>query len=107
MNPMVAGEGCRVCFLEELERVVEERLRERPEGSYTAAIAEKGLGFAARKLGEEAVETLVEALAGPRERLAEEAADLLYHLIVLLRLRGVSLSDVVAVLEERAGWRRG
>lgn len=98
---------CRACFLEELERVIAERLRERPEGSYTAAVAERGLGYAARKLGEEAAETMVEALVGGEERLAEEAADLVYHLLVLLNMRGVRLSDVVAVLEERAGWRRG
>jgi phosphoribosyl-ATP pyrophosphohydrolase len=104
---VAGGGGCRACFLVELERVIEERLRERPEGSYTARIAERGVGYAARKLGEEAVETVVEALAGSRERLVEEAADLVYHLIVLLRLRGASLEDVVAVLEERAGWRRG
>jgi len=97
---------CRACFLEELERVIEERLRERPEGSYTALIAERGVPYAARKLGEEAAEAIVEALAGSRERLAEEAADLLFHLLVLLRLRGLRLADVVEVLEGRAGWRR-
>jgi phosphoribosyl-ATP pyrophosphohydrolase len=50
---------------------------------------------------------MVEALAGSRERLAEEAADLLFHLLVLLHLRGLRLADVVEVLEGRAGWRRG
>ncbi|KSW12653.1 hypothetical protein CF15_01685 [Pyrodictium occultum] len=77
-----------------------------PEGSYTARLL-RDPRLAARKLGEEAAEAMVEALAGPRERLLEEAADLLYHLMVVLRLRGLSICDVVEELEARAGWRRG
>jgi len=92
--------------LEELERVVEERARSRPPGSYTAMLLEKGAGFVARKVGEEAVEVIVAALSESRERLAEETADLLYHLTVLLYLRGLSWGDVARVLEERR-WSKG
>ena len=101
----MTGSSC-LGFLEELDRVVEQRARGMPEGSYTARLL-RDPGLAARKLGEEAAEAMVEALVGTRERLVEEAADLLYHLMVLLRLRGASLCDVARALEARAGWRRG
>ncbi len=91
-------------ILEELERIVAERARSKPSGSYTVYLLEKGLGFVARKVGEEAVELVVASLSESRERVAEEAADLLYHLTVLLYLRGLSWSDVARVLEDR---RRG
>lgn len=97
--------GC-LGFLEELDRLIEQRARELPEGSYTAKLLQDP-ALAARKLGEEAAEAMVEALAGTRERLVEEAADLLYHLMVVLRLRGASLCDVARALEARAGWHRG
>jgi len=90
-----------VGFLEELEAVIRDRLRRMPEGSYTAYLARRGIGYAARKLGEEAVETIVEALRGGDEALVNEAADLVYHLMVLLALRGLSIRDVVAELERR------
>ena len=90
-------------MLERLEEIVDQRLRDRPPGSYTARLAEGGLPLVARKVGEEAVETLVEALGGSRERLVEEAADLLYHLIVMLRLRGVSVREVLGELGRRMG----
>ena len=96
------------CFLHELDRVVEERLRGASTGeSYTASLAARGREYVARKLGEEAVETIVEAVRGDREALRREAADLLYHLIVLLRVSGLSLRDVEEELEARARWRRG
>lgn len=88
-------------FLDELYRAVLERLRERPAGSYTVGLAEKGLPYVARKLGEEAVETVVEALRGDVEGVVEEAADLLYHLVVLLALMGVEPSRVAEELEAR------
>ena len=99
--------GCRACFLEQLERVIDERISSMAEGSYTAELARRGRDYVARKVGEEAVETIVEALRGDREALRREAADLVYHLLVLLRLSGLSLGDVVGELEARAGWRRG
>ena len=99
--------GCRACFLEELERVIDERLRSMPEGSYTVELVKRGRDHVARKVGEEAVETVVEAVKGDREALRREAADLVYHLLVLLRVNGLSLGDVIGELEARAGWRRG
>ncbi|MCE4616806.1 MAG: phosphoribosyl-ATP diphosphatase [Aeropyrum sp.] len=89
------------CVLNELYRIVEERLRDMPEGSYTASLAREGVPAVSRKLGEEAVETIVEALSGSRERLAEEAVDLLYHLAVLLAMRGVTPSDIEEVVRSR------
>ncbi len=94
--------ACEV--LHELERVVEARAREKPSGSYTVELLERGLPYIARKVGEEAVEVVVAALAEGRERLEEEAADLLYHLTVLLYAAGSSWERVFAVLEAR---RRG
>ncbi len=88
-------------FLDQLYSVVVERIREVPEGSYTAELARRGLGYAARKLGEETVETIVEALRGDREGVVREAADLLYHLVVLLALAGVEPREVVEELEVR------
>jgi len=93
--------GSRSCFAPELWRTVVERVRDRPEGSYTASLAEAGIERCAQKLGEEAVEAAVSAVAGDG-RLAEEAADLLYHLYVLLAVAGVDVADVEDVLARRA-----
>ena len=92
--------GSRSCFAPALWRTVVERVRDRPEGSYTASLANAGVERAAQKLGEEAVETAVSAVAGDG-RLAEEAADLLYHLYVLLAVAGVDIADVEDVLASR------
>jgi phosphoribosyl-AMP cyclohydrolase / phosphoribosyl-ATP pyrophosphohydrolase len=75
------------------------RHREMPEGSYTAKLLERGTGYIAQKVGEEAVEVVVAALEG--ERLAEESADLLYHLLVLLEEQGVGAEEVARILDER------
>jgi phosphoribosyl-ATP pyrophosphohydrolase/phosphoribosyl-AMP cyclohydrolase len=97
-----AGPACHTgstsCFAPALWRTVVERVRERPEGSYTASLAEAGTARCAQKLGEEAVEAALAAVAGDG-RLAEEAADLIYHLYVLLAVAGV---DVAAVEDELA-----
>ena len=84
-----------------LERVVETRLRELPEGSYVAKLHERGLGYVAQKVVEEAGESIVAALEGKPDELVGEAADLLFHLTVLLKESGVSLQDVAAKLAER------
>ena len=75
------------------------RHQEMPEGSYTAKLFERGAGYTAQKVGEEAVEVVVAALEN--DRLAEETADLLYHLLVLLEERGVGVREVARVLDER------
>jgi phosphoribosyl-ATP pyrophosphohydrolase/phosphoribosyl-AMP cyclohydrolase len=85
--------------LNRLAGTIAERRREMPEGSYTAKLLERGTGYAAQKVGEEAVEVVIAALED--ERLAEETADLLYHLLVLLEERGVSPDEVARVLDAR------
>jgi phosphoribosyl-ATP pyrophosphohydrolase/phosphoribosyl-AMP cyclohydrolase len=102
-----------VSFLAELERLVQRR-RQNPQeepNSYTVKLFQKGMAKMAQKVGEEAVETVIDAVAGNTEGLKGEAADLLYHLLVLLTASGLSLEDVVQVLRQRhstisAGTRR-
>ncbi|MBA3473803.1 MAG: bifunctional phosphoribosyl-AMP cyclohydrolase/phosphoribosyl-ATP diphosphatase HisIE [Rubrobacter sp.] len=85
--------------LTKLAGTIAGRSREMPEGSYTAKLLDRGTGYTAQKVGEEAVEVVVAALEG--EKLAEETADLLYHLLVLLEGRGVGVEEVARVLDER------
>ena len=92
--------GSRSCFAPELWRTVVERVRERPDGSYVASLADAGLDRAAQKLGEEAVEAAIAAVAGDG-RLVEEAADVLFHLYVLLAVAGVDVDDVERELRSR------
>ena len=82
------------CILEDLMSIIESRLREKPGGSYTVELASRGPDYVARKVGEEAVEVVVASLREGRERLVEEAVDLIYHLLVLLVLNGVSIDDL-------------
>ena len=88
-------------FLETLESVIERRITESPDGSYTARLAAQGTLKVAQKVGEEAVELAIAAAAQDRAHVTAEAADLLYHLLLLLRLRDLRLADVVAELEGR------
>lgn len=88
-------------FLTELDALVAQRERERPAGSYTTRLFEAGVRSIAQKVGEEGVETALAAVAQSDAELAGEAADLLYHLLVLLRSRGMALEDAVAVLRTR------
>lgn len=90
-----------------LESVVEARLRELPDGSYVAALHRRGLGYISQKVVEEAGETIVAALERSEDRLTEEAADLLFHLAVLLHESGQSLATVAALLESRQREARG
>ena len=90
-----------LAFLAGLERLVARRDEERPADSYTTRLLEAGAKRIAQKVGEEGVETALAAVAGDRDELAGEAADLLYHLLVLLRVRELSLADVVATLQAR------
>ncbi|WP_223620697.1 bifunctional phosphoribosyl-AMP cyclohydrolase/phosphoribosyl-ATP diphosphatase HisIE [Lysobacter sp. ESA13C] len=95
--------GDELAFLGELDELIAERERERPAGSYTTKLFEKGVRSIAQKVGEEGVETALAAVAQDDAALCGEAADLLFHLQVLLRARGLSLGDAVAVLRERHG----
>ena len=101
-----AGPTCHTgsvsCFAPALWRTVAQRALQRPPGSYVASLLDDGVAAAARKVGEEAVETVTAALAESDERLAEEAADLVFHLCVLLAARGVDLARVEDVLAARA-----
>ena len=88
-------------FLNTLEGIIQDRLDDPPPDSYTARIAAGGELLAAKKLAEEAAEAALAAVAESPARLTEESADLLYHLLVLLRMRGLSLETVAAELEAR------
>jgi phosphoribosyl-ATP pyrophosphohydrolase/phosphoribosyl-AMP cyclohydrolase len=90
-----------LAFLSELESVIETRKGGSPETSYTAKLFQRGSKYIAQKVGEESVETALAAVAGDKEELLNESADLMYHLLVLLQSRDVALKDVVSVLEER------
>jgi phosphoribosyl-ATP pyrophosphohydrolase/phosphoribosyl-AMP cyclohydrolase len=88
-------------LLTRLATTIARRALERPAGSYTAQLLDRGVPQVSRKVGEEAVEVVVAANAEGPERLASEAADLLYHLLVLLQARGVPLDAVLRELEQR------
>ena len=88
-------------FLEELETLLRERKEQRPEGSYTVRLFDAGIRKIAQKVGEEAVETILEAENGTTEDFLYESADLLYHLLTLLVAKDLSLADVVRELEKR------
>ena len=93
-------------FLAVLDALVEARDRDRPSGSYTTALFEGGTRKIAQKVGEEGVETALAAVTQDDRALLGEAADLVYHLVVLLRSRGLSLSDAVRVLSDRHALRQ-
>jgi phosphoribosyl-ATP pyrophosphohydrolase/phosphoribosyl-AMP cyclohydrolase len=90
-------------FLAELERLIQERLQypERAPNSYTVSLFKKGMPKIAQKVGEEAVETVIDAVAGHRESLPGEVADLLYHLLVLMAAANLPMTEVIEVLRER------
>ena len=109
-----AGPTCHLerasCFpnapadtLAALDALVATRERERPQGSYTTRLFEGGIRRIAQKVGEEGVETALAAVAQDDDALLGEASDLLFHLLVLLRARGLSLADALQVLEARRG----
>ncbi len=89
--------------LSDLERIVAERASASPDQSWTAKLFAAGQAKAAKKLGEEAVETVIAAISHDRKNLTDEAADLLYHLLVVLKIADIPLSDVFAELERRTG----
>lgn len=89
--------------LERLAATIANRRGADPETSWTAKLLAKGPEKCAEKFGEEAVEAIIEAVKGDRARLTAEAADVLYHLLVMLAARDVALADVLAELERREG----
>lgn len=95
------NEGYPLLFLGELQSFIDKRKREMPEGSYTTSLFTKGINKIAQKVGEEALETVIEATNGTSEHLVYEASDLLYHLIVLLTEKGLRIEDVAEELHKR------
>ncbi len=87
--------------LEQLEQIIAARAAADPSQSWTAKLLAKGPEKAAEKFGEEAIEAIIEAVKNDPERLTSEAADVLFHLLVMLHARGVKLTDVMAELDRR------
>ncbi|MBU3853475.1 MAG: bifunctional phosphoribosyl-AMP cyclohydrolase/phosphoribosyl-ATP diphosphatase HisIE [Candidatus Paraprevotella stercoravium] len=100
MNPLL--------FLTELQDFIEKRHREMPEGSYTTSLFKDGLNRMAQKVGEEALEAVIEAVNGSNERLIYEGSDMIYHLIVLLTAKGLRIEDMAQELMVRhnPGWKK-
>ncbi|MEO8062242.1 MAG: bifunctional phosphoribosyl-AMP cyclohydrolase/phosphoribosyl-ATP diphosphatase HisIE [Pseudomonadota bacterium] len=90
-----------IAFLAKLEGVIAQRATEKPEASYTAKLLDKGVAKVAQKVGEEGVEVALAGVAETDDKLVEESADLLFHLLVLLRARKIPLAQVVGKLESR------
>ena len=88
--------------LRDLEQRIAARAQASAQASYTRALIDKGVAHCAKKLGEEAVEVALAAVGEDRERVIGEAGDLLYHLLVVLHIRGIALAEVEAALAERA-----
>ena len=88
-------------FLTELQDFINKRKEEMPEGSYTTSLFNKGINKIAQKVGEEALETVIEATNGTNDHLVYEASDLLYHLLVMLTEKGLRIEDVAAELQKR------
>ena len=90
-----------VMFFKHLQRFIEKRHQEMPEGSYTTSLFQSGVNRMAQKVGEEAIESVIEACNGTDDRLIYESADMLYHLIVLLTSKGLSIEDLSRELQKR------
>ena len=97
-----------VMFLKALQDFIDKRHEEMPQGSYTTSLFESGINKIAQKVGEEAVETVIEATNGTNERLIYEGADLIYHMIVLLTSKGYRIEDLARELQERhsSTWKK-
>lgn len=90
-------------ILKKLEETIAQRRSADPSASYVASLSAKGRAKMAEKLGEEAIETVIAAVQGDRDAVTAEAADLLFHLLVLLADMGLSIDDVLSELERREG----
>ena len=95
------NEGNPLLFFSELQDFIERRYKEMPEGSYTTKLFKDGINKIAQKVGEEALETVIEATNGTKENLVYEASDMLYHLIVLLTSKGLRIEDLATELHRR------
>ncbi|MBQ0056689.1 MAG: bifunctional phosphoribosyl-AMP cyclohydrolase/phosphoribosyl-ATP diphosphatase HisIE [Bacteroidales bacterium] len=95
-------------FLSELQDFIEKRHEEMPEGSYTTSLFKDGLNRMAQKVGEEALELVIEATNGTKDRMVYEGSDMLYHLIVLLTSKGMRIEQMASELRERhnPGWKK-
>lgn len=102
------NESNPLLFLTELQNFIEKRHEEMPEDSYTTSLFRDGLNRMAQKVGEEALELVIEACNGTDERMIYEGSDMLYHLIVLLTSKGMRIEDMAAELRERhnPGWKK-
>ena len=103
-----AGNDNPLLFLSDLQDFIEQRHREMPEGSYTTSLFKDGLNRMAQKVGEEALELVIEACNGTDERMIYEGSDMLYHLIVLLTSKGLRIEQMAKELQERhqPGWKK-
>lgn len=96
-----ANEANPILFLTSLQDFIEKRHEQMPEGSYTTSLFKDGISRMAQKVGEEALETVIEAVSGTNERLIYEGADMLYHLTVLLTSKGLRIEDLARELQVR------
>ena len=95
------GRRSPLLFLKELQDFIEQRHEEMPEGSYTTRLFHDGVNKMAQKVGEEALETVIEAVGGTNDKLVYEAGDMLYHLLVLLTAKGLRIEDIAHELQRR------
>lgn len=95
------NESSPLLFLEELQDFIDKRHKEMPEGSYTTSLFKDGINRIAQKVGEEALEAVIEATNGTKEKLVYEASDMIYHLIVLLTSKGLRIEDIALELRKR------
>ena len=95
------NEANPLLFLSELQSFIDKRKQEMPEGSYTTSLFNKGINKIAQKVGEEALETVIEATNGTSDHLVYEASDLLYHLLVMLTEKGLRIEDIALELQKR------
>lgn len=102
------NEANPLLFLSELQDFIETRYKEMPEGSYTTSLFKDGLNRMAQKVGEEALELVIEATNGTNDRLIYEGSDMFYHLIVLLTSKGLRIEDMAKELMERhnPNWKK-
>lgn len=107
-DPQSAATCSPLLFLADLQDFIEQRHREMPQGSYTTSLFRDGINRMAQKVGEEALEAVIEAVNGSDERLIYEASDMFYHLIVLLTEKGLRIEDVARELQSRhdPNWKK-